>query len=83
MCGGFFYLMLAFLFFFKIFIIYLHWVLVAACGSSLVVHGNLSSLVGIELGQLALGAQSLSQWSIREVPSACFSEEETGLMSAG
>ena len=32
--------------------IYLHWVLVAACGSSLGARGNLSSLVGSNLGSL-------------------------------
>ena len=84
MGGGFSYLMLAFLFFLKyLLFVYLHWVLVAACGSSLVAHGNLSSLVGSEPGRLALGAQSLSQWPTREVPSAWFSEEEMGLRSAG
>ena len=84
MGGGFSYLMLAFLFFLKyLLFVYLHWVLVAACGSSLVAPGNLSSLVGSEPGRLALGAQSLSQWPTREVPSAWFSEEEMGLRSAG
>ena len=63
--------------------IYLHWVLVAACGSSLGARGNLSSLVGIEPGQLAWGAQSLSQWTTRKVPGARFSEEEVGLRLAG
>ena len=52
-----------------IFIIYLAvLVLAAICGSSAVACGNLSSPVGIEPGQLAFGAQSLSHWTTREVP---------------
>ena len=59
--------------FLNIYLFWLHWVLVAAC--ELLVEACMQDLAprpGIEPGPPALGVQSLTHWTTREVPGVFF-----------